>query len=327
MFHSLRKRPMVVSIKNGTWFLCDPLTIAWYPWDSSKFRHYKYLLNITTLLRSHTSKQTVVHWNIETGKKFLDDLGHQLNIRSPHEWYRVSLSEIRQYGGSGLYAKYKTLFHMFSTIYPEYLILDHVGLHGEEFHGLNVCFMGCHALEMQRKTFQNYSKKCTGSFVKYIRIFTEISMEHVFHCLDVLCTFGGNELLLWRKRTGYMYSFTFFGHRSEWTISLWYGSNVSYKLIKEVKVKSIGSTFYHGTFKEISVEFHEKSDIDSNAFWCSIWWSMWSCNIFCEFQCPMLENGIHFVMQNQLKIPLEFSIDFASQNVFHFPSKYQKTIA
>ncbi len=62
------------------------------------------------------------HWNEETGRKFLDDLATKLNIRSPRDWYRVSVSTLRQHGGSRLYDKYGTLFNMFSSIYPEYLM-------------------------------------------------------------------------------------------------------------------------------------------------------------------------------------------------------------
>ncbi len=64
------------------------------------------------------------HWNNETARKFLDDLGKKLKIRSHQEWCNVPLAEIQQHGGSGLYSKYGTLYKMFSSIYPEYQMFE-----------------------------------------------------------------------------------------------------------------------------------------------------------------------------------------------------------
>ncbi len=88
------------------------------------------------------------YWNKETGRKFLDDLGTKLNIRSSHDWYRVTVSEILHHGGSGLYTKYGTLFKMFSSIYPEYLMY-HFALQFAYTTGLKSFFMECHSLEDQ----------------------------------------------------------------------------------------------------------------------------------------------------------------------------------
>ncbi len=60
------------------------------------------------------------YWNKETARKFLSDLGNKLNIQSHSDWYNVTVSELHQHGGGGLYDKYKTLFNLFSTAYPEY---------------------------------------------------------------------------------------------------------------------------------------------------------------------------------------------------------------
>ncbi len=80
--------------------------------------HYRVRFDWSAL--KFSKKMPKYHWNKETGKKFLDDLGNKLKIRSHNDWYNVTVNEIRKHGGGGLYNKYGTLYMMFSSVYPEY---------------------------------------------------------------------------------------------------------------------------------------------------------------------------------------------------------------
>ncbi len=59
--------------------------------------------------------------NISYQRHFMDDLAKKLNITSKSEWYKVTWSTLKQYGGSELLRIYDySPMELFKTIYPEY---------------------------------------------------------------------------------------------------------------------------------------------------------------------------------------------------------------
>ncbi len=44
-----------------------------------------------------------------------------IDIRDLSDWYRVKVTDVTTFGGSGLYDRYKSLFNVLAALYPEYL--------------------------------------------------------------------------------------------------------------------------------------------------------------------------------------------------------------
>ncbi len=62
------------------------------------------------------------YWNnLNHHRSFLDSVAQTLNITEPAQWYKVTIQNIRQLGGSGLLDKYEgSLRNLLKTVYPEY---------------------------------------------------------------------------------------------------------------------------------------------------------------------------------------------------------------
>ncbi len=102
-----------------------------YKWDAKRFR--------TQLFRY--KRVGTGHWNkISNQRAFLEELAVKLSIISTHhiltitdiqenkDWYKITLAELQQSGGAGLYKRYLSMSKLFMTVYPEYHIFN-VHLH------------------------------------------------------------------------------------------------------------------------------------------------------------------------------------------------------
>ncbi len=53
----------------------------------------------------------------------MSELAAKLDIKSPEDWYNISLKKFHQVGGGGLCAMYHSMPKLLTTVYPEYLTL------------------------------------------------------------------------------------------------------------------------------------------------------------------------------------------------------------
>jgi len=92
---------------SGSFFRALQAIYPGHNWDSQKFR-------IPTVSSGYWS-------DINNQKKFLENVGAQLNVRTLNDWGNVTLSQIMEHGGHGLLKQYSgSLFQALQSIYPRH---------------------------------------------------------------------------------------------------------------------------------------------------------------------------------------------------------------
>jgi len=68
-------------------------------------------------------KVPMVHWSLgENQKQFMDWLGKELEFNQMDDWYKVTVKNIEEKGGTGLLIRYgNSIFKLISCTYPEYV--------------------------------------------------------------------------------------------------------------------------------------------------------------------------------------------------------------
>lgn len=69
----------------------------------------------------HKFRVTKGYWDKkENQEQFMAWMGKELGVKQMEDWYKVTMKDIREKGGNSLLFKYGTLFHLFSSIYPQH---------------------------------------------------------------------------------------------------------------------------------------------------------------------------------------------------------------